>query len=151
MLLEVTPWAREEYYKSYEYTNDPVEAARRFLVRTWQAFGRKTSTRTGWRSDIQGRNTGCPKEWRRLPDMVWPVAQRLREVQIECQPALKLLERYRFPNVCIYADPPYVLSTRNCKKIYRCEMIDEEHAVLLEALDQHPGPVLLSGWTTSDA
>lgn len=146
MLLEVTPWAREEYYRSYDRTDDPIEAARRFLVRTWQAFGVKTYCNTGWRSDIQGRSTSCPKQWSNLPAMVWDVAQRLMEVQIECQPALKLLDRYRFANVCIYADPPYVLSTRRGKKIYRCEMLDDEHAELLDALDQHPGPVLLSGY-----
>src|SRR5690554_1056987 len=37
-LIEMTPWARDEYYASYEKTGDSLEDARRFLVRCWQAF-----------------------------------------------------------------------------------------------------------------
>ena len=73
------------------------------------------------------------------------VTERLREVQIEQQPALKLIERYKTPSVLIYADPPYLLSTRS-KRLYRNEMKDADHLELLDALDSHPGPVILSGY-----
>jgi D12 class N6 adenine-specific DNA methyltransferase len=33
--IEATPWARKEYEASFTPTNDPIEAARRFLVRCW--------------------------------------------------------------------------------------------------------------------
>ncbi len=48
--VELTPWARDEYYLSYEETGDPLEDARRFLVRCWQAFGTRLNQRTGWRN-----------------------------------------------------------------------------------------------------
>lgn len=35
----------------------------------------------------------------------------------------------------VYADPPYPLSTRKHRRIYRCEMTDADHARLLNALD----------------
>lgn len=73
------------------------------------------------------------------------VTERLRSVQIEQQPALHLIERYKLPSVLIYADPPYLLSTRS-KRLYRNEMTDQDHEELLETLDEHPGPVLLSGY-----
>lgn len=38
-LIELTPWARDEYYSSYEKTGEPLEDARRFLVRCWQLSG----------------------------------------------------------------------------------------------------------------
>jgi DNA adenine methylase len=47
--------------------------------------------------------------------------------------------------VLIYADPPYPLSTRS-GKMYQHEMTDADHLTLLDALDAHPGPVVLSGY-----
>lgn len=106
-LVEMTPWARDEYYAAYELTGDPLEDARRFLVRMWQAYGAKSSDRCGWRNDIQGRKgTSCPKQWRRIPKQIPAVAERLKDAQIENQPALELIARYRYREVLIYADPP---------------------------------------------
>lgn len=72
-------------------------------------------------------------------------AERLRGVQIECQPAVELIRRYNNPKVLIYCDPPYVLGTRHGKQ-YRCEMEDNDHEELLSALKAHKGPVVLSGY-----
>lgn len=85
-------------------------------------------------------------EWTRFPEKIKCVAERLIGVQIENQTALKLLERYNRPNVLIYADPPYVLNTRTTTS-YRFEMSDNDHIDLIEALNKHTGPVLLSGYT----
>ena len=145
-VVALTPWSRREYYDSYEKTGDPVEDARRFLVRCWGAYGAKLSDRAGWASDIQGRKGTClPKVWGGLPNRITVAAERLMQAQIEEQPALDLMRRYRYPEVMIYADPPYLLSTRS-KRQYAAEMTDQDHVELLEALDDHPGPVLLSGY-----
>lgn len=74
-------------------------------------------------------------------------AERLRGVQIENRPAVEVIRRYNFENVLIYCDPPYVLSTR-CRKQYNQEMSDEDHEELLEALLQHKGPVVISGYSS---
>lgn len=63
----------------------------------------------------------------------------------ENKPAVELIQRFNFPNVLIYADPPYVLGTRNGKQ-YRCEMNDPEQVILLEVLLLHKGPVIISGY-----
>lgn len=146
-LVEATPWSREEYYLSYELTGTGIEDARRFLVRCWQAFGAKTSDRTGWRNDVQGRqNTSCSRVWRNLPGRILAAADRLKDAQIENRPALEVIERHRYPDVLIYADPPYVLGTRKGKRLYKHEMTDQDHRDLIEVLDRHPGPVVLSGY-----
>lgn len=85
------------------------------------------------------------KEWLHFPDRIAAVAERLKGVQIENQPAIDLIKRYSRQNVLIYADPPYLLSTRTTSS-YKHEMTDQEHMDLLEALSEHPGPVLLSGY-----
>lgn len=145
-LIEFTPWARDEYYASYERIGEPVEDARRFLVRCWQAFGTKTDAKTGWRNDIGARKyINMPDQWSKLSARILFLARRLREAQIENQLALKIIERYKFDYVLIYADPPYPLSTRH-GSMYANEMTDDDHIKLLEVLDAHPGPVLLSGY-----
>lgn len=80
-----------------------------------------------------------------MPEKIVVIAQRLQGIQIEHQPAVKLIERYRRPDVLIYADPPYLMETRH-GRMYRHEMTDDDHLELLDALNAHPGPVLLSGY-----
>jgi DNA adenine methylase len=145
-LVEMTPWARDEYYKSYEKSEEPIEAARRFLVRCWMAFGTKTSDRTGWRNDIQGRKyISCPNRWKVVPNRIIETALRLKDAQIENQPAVQLIKRYNFKDVFVYADPPYPLSTRS-GRMYANEMLDEDHLELLETLKEHKGPVIIFGY-----
>ncbi|WP_028590334.1 DNA adenine methylase [Paenibacillus massiliensis] len=140
-----TPHSRQEYYESYHPADDDLERARRLVVRLWQGRGGKTAHRTGWRSMIEPNGPLPGKEWLSFPDKVYAVAERLQGVQIECQAAAELLLRYRRPDVLVYADPPYVQSTRTTTS-YRYEMTDQDHCELLNILDDHPGPVLLSGY-----
>ena len=145
-LVELTPWARDEYELSYERTGNDLEDARRFIVRCWQAFGTRMSDKTGWRNDVQGRqNTSCAKVWRTMPNRILAIANRLKDVQIENRPALEVVKRFAYPGVLIYADPPYVMETRS-GPMYAHEMTDADHSELLEVLDTHPGPVILSGY-----
>jgi len=144
-LIHWTPYAREEYYKGYETEGNDIERARRFLVRCWMARGGKTSDRTGWRHIIDLNAPHPARDWQKLPDKIMQVTDRLRDVQIECQPAVKLIGRYKRPEVLIYADPPYILSTRS-KRMYKNEMNEDDHTELLDALMDHPGPVVLSGY-----
>lgn len=68
----------------------------------------------------------------------------MKDVQIENRPALQVVNRYNRSDVLIYADPPYLMDTRN-GKLYENEMSDEDHTELLHALLQHSGPAILSG------
>ncbi|EUJ27349.1 DNA adenine methylase [Listeria cornellensis] len=144
-LLQYTPFSREEYQNSYVVNDDPIEDARLFLVRCWMAIGAKTSDITGWRSCIAPNSPDTPRQWNSLHDRIDPIVERLKDVQIENQDALKLIERYNRPYVFIYADPPYPLSTRS-NRMYANEMTDDDHMALLEKLKEHTGPVWLSSY-----
>jgi DNA adenine methylase len=145
-LIEMTPWAREEYELSYQACDDPMERARRFVVRCWQAHGQTIGGRSGWKnqgtdstqSDITGR-------WRRLPNAISGMIWRLKEIEIDHRPAVEIIRRVESADVLLYADPPYVSHTRR-PRLYEHEMTDADHALLLDALDTHPGPVVLSGY-----
>jgi len=148
-LVYWTPYSREEYYASYDMEGvDDLERARRFMVRCWMARGARTSDRTGWRHNIDmeySPNRPVARQWSDMPEKILAITERLRGVQIEQQPALELIQRYKRADVLIYADPPYPLETRS-GRMYKNEMTDADHAELLDVLDEHPGPVLLSGY-----
>lgn len=143
-LIEMTPWAREEYDLSYQACADDIERARRFVVRVCQANNSGIASRSGWRNAITP-DQPLADNWRLFGPRIRLTVDRLRDVMIDNRPALEIVKRYATPNVLIYADPPYVLSTR-AGKMYPHEMTDADHALLLDALDAHPGPVVLSGY-----
>ena len=143
-MIALTPWAREEYEASYTPTGDNLEDARRFLVRCWQAYATVTSKKTGWRHRGTQGSGSTSVLWRQLPDRLLAIIDRLKDAEIECRPALDIIAEY--PDALIYADPPYVLSTRS-QAMYEHEMDIQAHSDLLDALQQHRGPVILSGYT----
>lgn len=144
----LTPYSREVYEKAFqEEPRDRFEAALYFYIRLNMGHGFRTNgEKVGWKNDVQGRERSyASQDWRGLPEKVMQAAERMRGVQIECMPAVKLIRRFNFRNVLIYADPPYLLGTRHGKQ-YRCEMDDKGHGELLDALLLHKGKVLLSGY-----
>lgn len=141
-----TPWARGEYYESCHTTGDSLEDARRFLARCWQAYGARLDARSGWRHEKKGTmRASTYHTWLNIDKRIKAAAERLRACQIENRPAVDLIRDYNYPGVLIYADPPYPLGTRGTK-LYTYEMSDADHLELLDALDAHPGPVILSGY-----
>lgn len=150
--ITYTPYSRQEYEEAFtKQPADEIEKARLFLIKCWQGHGfRNIAThRSGWKNDVQGREAAYAlRNWYRLPQWIESAVERLRTVQIEQRPAVDVIKRFNYSNVLIYADPPYVLSTRHGKN-YNHEMTDKDHIELLEALMNHKGSVILSGYDNS--
>lgn len=146
-LIDMTPWARDEYELSYQTTDNNVERARRFVVRTCMAHSSGIVSKSGWRNAI---TTGQPltDNWKQFPERIRAAAPLLKEAMIENAPACDVIRRYNGSDVLIYADPPYVLSTRS-GNMYQYEMNDDDHIELLECLNKHIGPVVLSGYESN--
>lgn len=70
----------------------------------------------------------------------------MRFTHIEHRRALDVITENSNQNTLIYADPPYPHSTRTKRLYVEDSMTDADHALLLDALDVHPGPVVLSGY-----
>ena len=150
-MLELTPYSREEYDRSFEPCDDPVEKARRFVVRTTQAIGAKTAERCGWRNHKQMRIGGTACKWGGISDTIDTACARLRGdtkhiVQIEHMDALALIQRYNSPDDLIYIDPPYVRSTRKSGRLYAHEMSDEQHRNLLRIITGSRAKIVISGY-----
>ncbi|SEO01909.1 DNA adenine methylase [Paenibacillus sophorae] len=140
-----SPYARQEYLVCQKGGDTDLERARRFLVRCWQSIRVKTGSISGWKCRGTPDDSYRVKQWNNLPVKIAAVAERLKDVQIENRPAMQVIARYNRPDVLIYADPPYLLETRN-GAIYDNEMTDADHEALLAALAAHQGPTFLSGY-----
>lgn len=155
--LELTPYARAEFDLSYEPTEDPIERARRIVVRSYMGFGgnlgRPTASgkpqRTGFRMTSHDAGRNCARVWENFPDAIDAITARLRGVVIENREAIDVLLRNDTPETLHYVDPPYVQATRDRGSDYRFEMNDDDHRKLAEVLNSLEGAVVLSGYPSA--
>ena len=149
--LELTPYSREEYDRSFEPCDDPVERARRYMVRTTQAIGAKLGSKCGWRNHKQMKIGGTACKWGGITETIDEATARLRGdtthlVQIERMDALRLIRRYNSRDVLIYLDPPYLREKRKSGRLYLHETDNVGHAALLETIAESKAKIILSGY-----
>ncbi len=149
--IDLTPWSEEEYHRielDLESNPDPIENARRFAVRCWQSHGvrfREDGGRQGWKHNGLCGHQYPAKRWQSVPERLRAVAARLKDAEIRHRPAVEIMAYYNTPDTLIYCDPPYIRSTRN-DRYYAHEMTNDEHVQLLDILNAHAGPAVLSGY-----
>lgn len=149
-VCELTPHARAERTLAQQPLPgdlDEVEVARRVWVQLTQ--GRSGIRRpTGWRFYLNPASTcssmaGYLDGYRgRIPPAAW----RLRDVQLECRDALRVVDDYgRLPDTLLYVDPPYTTDVRAGGQ-YRHEVERDHHEQLLDLLEGCRAQVVLSGY-----
>jgi DNA adenine methylase len=143
----LTPHSRAEYELSKDVGGaDELERARRVWVRLTQ--GRSNSMKpTGWKTDKNcGPGLSRPEYQASYAARMAGVAERMRRVSLENRDALELIRDYgTAPGVCIYADPPYLGTTRAAN--YRHEVLTADaHMELADALRDCKASVVLSGY-----
>lgn len=145
--IYLTPYSRKIYDDAWKIRpKNEIDKALNFTIRSVMSHGFRVTEKSGWKMDVNGREKAyAVKHWNDLPDVIKEMTLRLKQVQIECRPAIELIEKYSREDVCMYVDPPYVLSTRT-RKQYSVEMDDRDHEDLLEILDQSKSKILLSGY-----
>lgn len=152
--LDLTPFARTEFECAYEASDDPVERARRTIIRAFMGFGSasfNSAHATGFRVYVgQNRQRRPHQDWTTYPPQVAAFAQRLYGVIIESRPALDIIQRLDGEDTLLYVDPPYPLETRGAvsgvRQKYRFEMDVADHIALAEVLRTCSGMVVLSGY-----
>lgn len=152
--LRLTPFSRAEFEGSYETSPDPVEMARRLIVRSFQGFiGAGVSYHTGFRVGSNRSGTSPARDWKNYPDCLPFAIDRLRGVAIESKDALAVMRQGDGPDTLHYVDPPYWPETRSQKvgprgqyHSYVHELTPERHADLLDFLKGLKGMVVLSGY-----
>lgn len=151
--LKLTPYARDEYRESFEMSGDPLEQARRTLIRSFMGFGSNALCReikSGFRSNSNRSGTTPAHDWANYPDALDALIERLRGVVIENRNALEIMVRHDGPGTLHYCDPPYVHETRTQVSHghhgYNHEMTNEQHAEMAETLRALDGMVVVSGY-----
>jgi DNA adenine methylase len=145
--LRLTPFARDEFTESYEPAADPVEQARRTVIRSFMGFGSNAhNRRTGFRANSNRSGTTPAHDWGNYPDQLAAVLERLRGVVIENRDALEVVRQHDSPETLHYVDPPYPRGTRDRGNDYGHEMSDYDHRHLAHGLLCARGMVVLSGY-----
>jgi DNA adenine methylase len=155
-LMELTPFARSEFKSSYEPSDDPVEQARRTVIRSFMGYGsaavhsnHSTGFRTGLRKAGQKSAAYDLLNW---AEQVPVFVERLRGVTIESRDAEYLMQRTDGPATLFYVDPPYPPGTRGSargvRQKYAQELTDHDHRRLAGVLRTLRGMVVLSGYPT---
>lgn len=149
-LLRNTPYSRAHWKEccvTYKDTTlDPVERARQLFVVLGQGMlGRLQRKSWAFGGPLYG--TSPAKSFYRKLERLDLVAERFRNVSLECQPALKLLARWDASTVLVYLDPPYYPSTRAKDAAYLQETDHEAHvAIVTAALAVKRAKVVIAGY-----
>lgn len=153
--LDHTPFARTEFDEAYRPTDDPVERARRLIIRSFMGFGsdgHNGARPTGFRANSNRSGTTPAHDWANYVGPLSAIVDRLEGVVIENRPAIEVMAQQDTPTTLHYVDPPYVWETRSTaknssRKNYQHEMSNDDHRQLLDFLQTLQGMVVLSGYS----
>lgn len=152
--VRLTPYARLEFEEACEPRDGlaPVERARRLLIRQtmgWSPDARLGAARTGWRCYTGDARQPPTRDWLSIGARIPELHARLAGVRIEHATALETIARHDGPGTLFYLDPPYLPETRKAPgRGYRHEMSVEDHELLLDAVLQVRGMVVISGYAS---
>lgn len=145
----LTPYSRDEFCAACEATDEPIERARRMVVRASMGFGSAAGIggNSGFRSDSKRKYATAAHLWERYPENLAAVCQRLQGVIIENKDALAVMRAHDAETTLHYIDPPYVPDTRvQGNRYYSHEMTVEGHEQLLAVARTMTGMVMISGY-----
>lgn len=159
--LSWTPYARAEFDAAREPSEDPIERARRMVVRSFMGIevagtrGSASGFRMGnvdlSRFDQCGQRTfrNCAKDWSNWKRSLHAIRDRLSNVMIYERDAFDFIALMDSPECLLYIDPPYCHSTRSKEHPgtrYAVEFSSADHERLVAMLLAAKAMVVLSGY-----
>lgn len=147
-LLRLTPFARAEFEAAYLSDGDPIEQARRTIIRSHMGFGSDSLFQvSGFRANTTWPGKRPAGDWAGYPDLVASFTRRLQGVVIENRPAAEVIRQHDGPDTLHYLDPPYPHGTRG-QSVHRypVELSDDDHRDLADLVHGLEGMVIISGY-----
>jgi DNA adenine methylase len=158
-LIYLTPYSRNEFIKSFEHSENPIERARRAIIRShcgWGSSyifdtdnGKNAKPENGFCVDWRKKNSGRRNHvWLNIPDTILSVVDRLQGVVIEAINYKAVIKKNDTKNTLFYVDPPYLSETRDRGNDYRHEFTTDDHVELASVLNNVEGSVIVSGYAS---
>jgi DNA adenine methylase len=149
-LVRWTPLARDEFSQAIQDANEPIEQARRMLMRSWAAL--RSSRANRWAETQRHAEAGrrwvqLPSNWRSVPEALRLIAERLCGVIIEKRDPCQVIVDYDSPQTLFYVSPPGSI-VRPClrnRKVGRLEPTEADDLALAKTLSRVRGHVVLRG------
>jgi len=138
----LTPYSRREHQQADDNPDlDPIERARRWYVDIEQSFSNRS--RAGWSTSVLVNHTYIFDNG--IKDLE-ACAKRIKNAYIECDDAIKVIERWDSPQTFFYCDPPYPGANQGHYKGYTAADLTR----LIDDLDRCEGSFLLSNYDQED-
>lgn len=144
-VCELTPHARVEYKLAREKSDNPIEQARRTIIKSYFGIGDSIQNKTGFRFSRES-NICVASSWNTWSEQLDWILARFKGVTVENLDYKDLLKKYDSPDTLFYLDPPYVKSTRNKKHSYRHDFHDLDHFAMIDAVKEISGFSVISGY-----
>lgn len=162
-LLQMTPFSRVEFELAWFPCDDPLEQARRTVIRSFMGFAsaactlsrrptkrtRGITSLTGFRGNSNRSGTTPAHDWANYPDNLYAIINRLQGVVIENRDALQVMAQHDSLQTLHYLDPPYLPECRDAGDDYVHEMTVEEHEKLGRFVSNLKGMVIISGYPSN--
>jgi len=151
-ICNLTPWSYDSFIESWiDDDSDPVEWARRILVRSFFSYSPLSSGRCpGFRMDntkfSSGNHRNCARDWIIHNDQIKAFAERLIKVMILSKPALEVIDQYDTADTLIYIDPPYSMHKRRSQARYKYEWAEKDHIDMVDLILKSKSMIMLSGY-----
>jgi DNA adenine methylase len=141
-LIRNSVHAREEWVfckETWESTPDDVERAFKWYYVVNYSFG---GLSRNFGRALVPRGIFAGKIQSKIPEF-HPIAQRLKNVQVEHMDALQCIREYDGMDVLFYVDPPYIEGDQSC---YKARFDKSRHVELLDTLFASKAKLAVSGY-----
>lgn len=163
--LEWTLYSAAELTIARIPTTDPIERARRMIVRSFMGIetAGTSGTASGFRMGnvdlsrlgADGKRTfrNCARDWSNWKRALPAIRDRLASVMVYERDAIDFIRLMGSPDCLLYIDPPYHHDARSRAhggSRYAVEFGPDQHRSLVEALLESPAMIVLSGYPHAD-
>lgn len=133
--ISLTPYSQKEHALAKEYNGDDlIERARCYYICIMQSFS--NTYKAGWRTGTFSNNHPLSFKNREMLQYV----DRMKDLYIANEDALKFIKRWDSPHTFFYVDPPYPGAHQGYAEKYTQEQFEE----LIDTLAKAKGSFILS-------
>ena len=144
--IMATLYSQSDYLRSKEIIKNPskydnLTKAWAFYVNINQSFSNQLNN--GWSTGCYSQNLSI--SWRNKQLRLHEILNRIKDIHVSCEDAIKCIERWDSPQTLFYCDPPYPETNQGHYSGYTLE----DFKNLCDVLDNIKGSYVLSNYPQS--